>query len=68
MWQDCRGYQPWDNLLSILDEDTEYRLGDILKRHEMNGTNLVYDEVAAGIFEAIEETWMDVKNEVNMAR
>ena len=63
-WEVCQGYEPWNNLLSVLDDDTGYRLSEILKLHEMDGTDLVYDEVAAGFFKAIKETWKDVEKEV----
>lgn len=60
-----RGYEPWANLHRILGEKLSHDVLDNIQNQEMNGQDFVYDQVAVGFFEAIDEAWGDVKKEVS---
>ena len=58
-WTESRGYEPWDNLHRTLGDELSHDVVDIIRRREMDGDEVIYDEVAVGFFEAITEVWAD---------
>ena len=63
--QDCRGCEAWRNLNATLGEELKHQLQNIINNREREGDNLIYDDVALGFFDAICDTWEEVKEEVN---